>query len=270
MLLCGAGESLMENLNEKPSVIISSVDRALDVLLYLYNKGGEISITNISQDLGIYKSTVYRTLVTLENKGFVEQNADTGRYSLGVELYIMGLGINEKLGLQKIVQPYTKQLHDEFNEAVNVSILEKNSLDAYRSVMIWKEEGTQILRFNSEIGSRNDCHCAGVGKCLLAFGEDIDLSVYETYPLVRYTEKTITTLSALEEELARVRLQGYAVDDEERERGLICVAAPILRKGIAVAAMSVSGPAERIRQRGINTITQRLREICGQISTKLI
>lgn len=260
---------MKENQNEKQSIIINSVDRALDVLLYLYNKGGEISITSISQDLGIYKSTVYRTLATLENKGFVEQNAETGRYSLGVKLYIMGLGINEKLGLQKIVQPYTKLLHEEFRMAVNVSILEKNTLDAYRSVMIWKEEGTQILRFNSEIGSRNDCHCAGVGKCLLAFGENIDLSVYERYPMVHYTTKTIATMSDLKKELERVRSQGYAVDDEEREYGLICVATPILRKGIAVAAMSVSGPAERIRQLGIETISYRLREVCGQISEKL-
>ena len=71
-------------MSETPSVIINSVDRAMDILLYIYNTGGEVSITSISQALGIYKSTVYRTLATLENKGFVEQNPDNGRYTLGM------------------------------------------------------------------------------------------------------------------------------------------------------------------------------------------
>ena len=116
-------------MNETPSVIINSVDRAMDILLYIYNTGNEVSITNISQALGIYKSTVYRTLVTLENKGFVEQNPDNGRYALGMRLYTMGLSIGDKLGLQKLVKPYTHQLHEEFREAVNVSIIEKNPME---------------------------------------------------------------------------------------------------------------------------------------------
>lgn len=256
-------------MSEQPSVIINSVDRALDILLYLYNKGSETTITSISQDLGIYKSTVYRTLVTLENKGFVEQNQENGRYTLGVKLFVMGMSIGDKLGLQKTVKPFARRLHEEFQEAVNVSILEKNPLDVYKSVIIWKEEGNQILRFNSEIGSRNDCHCAGVGKCLIAFGEDIDLTVYEKYPMTRYTDRTITSLPQLEAELETVRIQGYAMDDEERESGLTCVAVPILRRGVAVAAISVSGPTQRIKQAPLTRIVQQLKAVCGEISREL-
>lgn len=257
-------------MNETPSVIINSVDRAMDILLYIYNTGNEVSITNISQALGIYKSTVYRTLVTLENKGFVEQNPDNGRYALGMRLYTMGLSIGDKLGLQKLVKPYTHQLHEEFREAVNVSIIEKNPMDVYKSVIIWKEAGNQILRFNSEMGSRNDCHCAGVGKCLIAFGEDIDLSVYEELGMTVYTDKTIRTLDQLRQELEKVRAQGYAVDDGEREEGLTCVAAPILRRGFAVAAISISGPTQRIRQASVPKIAQRLKDVCGEITKNLV
>lgn len=257
-------------MSESPSVIINSVDRALDILLYIYNTGGEVSITNISQDLGVYKSTVYRTLVTLENKGFVEQNPASGRYALGMRLYTMGLSIGDKIGLQKLVKPYTRQLHEEFQEAVNVSIIEKNPMDVYKSVIIWKEAGNQILQFNSEMGSRNDCHCAGVGKCLIAFGEDIDLSVYEEKGMTVYTDKTIRTVAQLQKELEQVRIQGYAVDDEERERGLICVAAPILRRGVAVAAISVSGPTQRMQQLSVPRIAQRLKEVCGEIAKNLV
>lgn len=256
-------------MSEQPSVIINSVDRALDILLYLYNQGGEVTITNISRDLEIYKSTVYRTLVTLQNKGFVDQNPENGRYTLGVKFFIMGISIGDKIGIQKTVQPVARMLHEEFQEAVNVSMLEKNPLDVYKSVIIWKEEGSQILRFNSEIGSRNDCHCAGVGKCLLAFGENIDFSIYERQPMIRYTENTITTLEEFQAELARVREQGYAVDNEEREKGLICVAAPILRRGVAVAAVSVSGPAQRMQEQTIARIASRLKEVCQELSQSL-
>ncbi len=256
-------------MSEQPSVIINSVDRALDILLYLYNQSSEVTITNISKDLNIYKSTVYRTLVTLQNKGFVDQNPENGRYNLGVKFFVMGMSIGDKLGIQKTVQPFTRQLHEEFQEAVNVSMLEKNPLDVYKSIIIWKEEGNQILRFNSEIGSRNDCHCAGVGKCLLAFGENVDLSIYEEQPMTRYTENTIDTVAELQAELLRVRKLGYAVDNEEREKGLICVAAPILRRGYAVAAVSVSGPSQRMQQSSITQIGERLLAVCAEISKAL-
>lgn len=251
------------------AVIINSVDRALDVLLYLHEKGGEVSITSISQDLHIYKSTVYRTLVTLENKGFVEQNAETGRYTLGPKLFVLGMGIGDRMGLRKVVRPYTHRLHEEFGEAVNVSILDRTCRDTYQSMIIWREEGRQIIHFNWEIGSRNDCYCAGVGKCLLAFGEDIDLSVYERHPMTPYTKKTICTVEGLEAELEKVRRTGYALDDEEREAGLTCVAAPILRNGVAIAAVSISGPTSRMKKRKLSAIGTRLRAVCDEISLAL-
>lgn len=251
------------------AVIINSVDRALDILLYLHEKGGEVSITSISQDLHIYKSTVYRTLVTLENKGFVEQNAETGRYTLGPKLFVLGMGIGDRMGLRKVVRPYTHRLHEEFGEAVNVSILDRTCRDTYQSMIIWREEGRQIIHFNWEIGSRNDCYCAGVGKCLLAFGEDIDLSVYERHPMTPYTKKTICTVEGLEAELEKVRRTGYALDDEEREAGLTCVAAPILRNGVAIAAVSISGPTSRMKKRKLSVIGTRLRAVCDEISLAL-
>ena len=239
--------------------IINAVDRALDMLIYMYNAGTEVSITKISEDMGVYKSTVFRTLATLEAKGFVTKNPETEKYSLGIRLYIMGTSIGEKIGI-----------HDEFNEAVNVSILERNEKDIYRSVMIYKEENNQILRFNSEVGSRNDCHCAAVGKCLLAFSENIDLSIYDQRPMIKYTEHTIVTRKELEKELEKVRLQGFAVDDEEREMGLTCIGAPIFKNGqYAVAAISLSGPTSRIKDETFQRKIDRLCQVTREISNSL-
>lgn len=256
---------------DQPSVIINAVDRALDMLLYLHQKRTECSITSISQDLGIYKSTVYRTLVTLENRGFVEQNPETGRYTLGRSLFVLGLGMGDRVGLQKLVKPFTRQLQQQFREAVNVSVLDQTHHTAYQSVIIWQEEGNQIIHFNWNIGSRNDCYCAGVGKCLLAFHQDLDLSIYETYPMIQYTNNTICTIEGLEKELERVRKQGYALDDEEREMGLTCVAAPILCKGEAIAAISISGPTSRMKsQHSIEELASALIDVCTQISQELL
>lgn len=250
--------------------IINAVDRALDMLIYMYNAGTEVSITKISEDMGVYKSTVFRTLATLEAKGFVTKNPETEKYSLGIRLYIMGTSIGEKIGIQKLVKPYAKALHDEFNEAVNVSILERNEKDIYRSVMIYKEENNQILRFNSEVGSRNDCHCAAVGKCLLAFSENIDLSIYDQRPMIKYTEHTIVTRKELEKELEKVRFQGFAVDDEEREMGLTCIGAPIFKNGqYAVAAISLSGPTSRIKDETFQRKIDRLCQVTREISNSL-
>ena len=253
------------------SVIINSVDRALDILNYLYEQGKEVSITQISKDLDIYKSTVYRTLATLESKDFVEKNPETEKYGLGMKLFVIGHSIGEKIGLQKVIQPYAKQLHDEFKEAVNVSVLEHSDGGPYHSVMIYKEENKQILGFNSDLGSRNECYCAGVGKCLMAFKDQIDLSVYEKFPMTKYTERTITTIEGLEKELEMVRRQGYAVDDEERELGLTCIAVPIMNGSTkqAVAAISLSGPTTRIKDSTYETKIKRLKEIGREISEKL-
>lgn len=252
------------------SVIINSVDRALDILIYLYNEGRETSITKMSEDLKIYKSTVYRTLATLEAKNFVAKNPETEKYSLGTKLFIIGTSIGERMGIQKIIKPFAKQLHEEFNETVNISILERNDMDIYRSVIIHKEENNQILRFNSEVGSRNDCHCAAVGKCLLEFSDHIDLSIYEDHPMIRYTERTITTLDGLKAELEMVRQNGYALDDEERELGLTCLGAPIIKnKKYAVAAISLSGPTFRIKDETFAYKIQRLCEIAKEISKNM-
>ena len=252
------------------SVIINSVDRALDILDYLCKYEKEVSITQISQDLGVYKSTVYRTLVTLENKNYVTKNPETEKYSLSMKLFIMGNSVGKKVGLQKIVAPYAKELYDEFHESVNVSILEHNKNEPYYSVMVYTEENKQILSFNTSLFSRNECYCASVGKCLLAFQPDLDLSIYEKYPMTQYTQKTITTIMELEKELEKVKKQGFAVDDEERELGLTCIGAPILDShGIAIAAISLSGPTSRMKDSTYEEKIQRIKEIGEKISLKM-
>lgn len=251
------------------SDIIQSVDRALELLIFLHNEGKETSITKIANDMGIYKSTVHRTLMTLEARGFVSRNPETEKYWLGSRLFSLGKSVEDKVGHQEIMRPYLKKLSQKYNEVVNVSILERNPGKPYRSLLVLKEmSDSQLLSVNPAVGSSIDCHCSSVGKCLLAFCEDVDISVYRDTELASYTEKTISTYAALVEEIEKVRSQGYAIDCDEQEMGLTCIGAPIFgRKGVAIAAISLSGPTSRLFAGDLEEKISSLRRTAAEIST---
>lgn len=230
------------------SSIIAALDRGLEVLLLLYGKGREMGVSEIADELDCYKSTVHRTLVTLEQKHFVYKNPKTEKYWLGMSLYTLGLLVADQYSLAEMIAPFARKLHNEVKEVINVSILHYDRLNGYRSVVIYKVgEDKQVLAVNPSLGSSMDAHVSSVGKCLLAHREDIDFSIYDIIGFTKYTENSLTRLSDLKKELDTVRKNGYAIDNEEREYGLYCVGAPILNAdGIAVAAMSISGPKSRI------------------------
>lgn len=250
------------------SETIVAVDRALDILLLLYNNGQEIGVSEIGRELGLHKSTVHRTLATLENKGFVHQNKESGKYWLGTKIYAMGLLVGEKLSLVDIIRPYAKKLFDEFQEVVNVSILDKDSQDGYKTIIILKEVDTsKVLSVNPNIGSSSDAHTSSVGKCLLAYSKDIDLLKIANKPFKKYTEKTIDNWNDFVKVLEETRKNGYAIDDEEQEVGLYCIGAPILDKnGNAIAAISMSGPTARMKRADIEDKISKVVETANEIS----
>jgi DNA-binding IclR family transcriptional regulator len=224
--------------------LINSIDRALDILLLLQQEGREMGVTQISAALGIYKSTVHRTLATLEGKGFVQQNPDNGKYSLGML-------IRERLPLKNIAYPLAKELSEKFDEVVHISILDKNALMYPKHIIIDKIQGRQqVLSLTPPVGSSAACHSAAVGKCLVAFSPRSFLERFIGNPLPSFTDKTICDWDKLLAELDTIKRRGYAVDDEELELGLTCVAGPILdRHAGIIAALSLSGPTTRVRAR---------------------
>lgn len=226
---------------------IASVERALDVLLLLYGEGKEMGVSEIANKLGIYKSTVHRTLVTLQSKHFVKKNEMTDKYWLGASLYIIGLMMAHTYSLFDIVAPEADALYMKVKDIVNVSVLHADPVNGYKSVVIYKARGPQpILGMNPEIGSSMDAYASSVGKCMLAFNL-IDWKIINDTKFFAYTENTLTNVTDLKKELEQVKKQGYALDNEEREIGLFCVGAPIFNKnGKAIAAISISGPKSRV------------------------
>jgi DNA-binding IclR family transcriptional regulator len=240
---------------------INSIDRALDILLLLQQEGREMGVTQISSALGIYKSTVHRTLATLERKGFVQQNPDNGKYWLGIRLYSLGMLIRERLPLKNIAYPYAKELSERFDEVVHISILDKNALAYPKHIIIDKIQGRQqVLSLTPPVGSSAACHSAAVGKCLIAFSPRSYLQRFIGNPLPAYTDRTICNWDKLLAELETIRRRGYAVDDEELELGLTCVAGPILdRHSGIIAALSLSGPTTRVRARFEEIVAEVMR-----------
>lgn len=233
---------------------IKALDRALDLLWYLRSCGAEVGISQIARDLGEHKSTIYRTLYTFEQKGYVYQNQESGKYWLGTKLISLGKAVENKVSITATAKPFLDKLQKQFNEVVNLSILSKIPGETYKSVIMYKKgNSAQILSAVREVGSVSECYISSVGKCLLAYGKDVNINFYKTVKFVKYTENSIKNFDELMRELEATRKNGYAMDLEEYEIGLTCIGAPILDSdGYALAAISLSGPTIRMRQGDIN------------------
>ncbi|MCT4593418.1 MAG: IclR family transcriptional regulator [Anaeromicrobium sp.] len=250
-------------------MIINSVDRALDIIILLYEEEKEMGVSDIADRLNTYKSTIHRTLVTLEGKGFVKKNPDTEKYWLGMKLHAIGMLINNNLPIKKIIKPYCDELHRKFGEVVNASVLDKSDKDHLKGHIIYKAyDSTQLLIVNPPEGAGSPCYGSSVGKCLLAFNH-IDFEKYKDVKLMKYTDKTIDNWDELIDKLKEIREKGYAIDDEELEVGLTCIGAPVLDKNNrAIAAISLSGPTQRMRagdfEEKIRAVVETAQEISKQ------
>ncbi len=251
-------------------MIINSVDRALDLMLLLHTEKREMGVSEMAERLGIYKSTVFRTLYTLEQKGFVMQDEKSEKYSLGMKIFSMGMGMGERISIRKIVRPYARRLVEVFNEVVNVSVLDTTEQGHPKSLTIHKEVGeSQIIVANPAVGALTSPFGSSVGKCLLAFN-DLPFEQYRTEDLPKYTQNTITDWDELLEELNNIRTRGYSLDDEELEVGLTCIGAPILNsEGKAIAAISLSGPTHRMRKGNFEDKIATVVSVAKEVSEEL-
>lgn len=240
--------------------IIKSLDKALDIIMYLHYSEVEKSLSDISSNLKLGKSTVYRMLKTLEIRGFIEQNPESEKYSLGMKFYLIGSNMQEQQSLLQILTPYAKQLFEKFGEVINISVLDELTETGYHSVIIYKEENPdKVLTVNPKVGRSMECHCAAVGKCLLAYSKNVDLSIYKDLKLKKHTHKTITNYEDILDEIKKIKRFGYAIDDEEQEEELFCIAIPVLNKdGNALAAISISGRKNNIKNKCFDQMVQYL------------
>jgi len=219
---------------------VEAVVTALD-LLEAFRGSEELTLTELSERVGISKSRAFRLLHSLALRGYVERSADGTRYTLGVKLIERAACVRKDL--RQLALPFMQQLHARFNETVNLAILEQGEI-----LYIEMLESSRPFRMAAAVGSRSPWHSTALGKAIVAHLPEEELTSFlQAERLAKLTERTITDREELRRELERVRRRGYAVDEGETEPGAACIGAPIFgQNGRPVAALSLSGPAERI------------------------
>lgn len=244
---------------------VRTLERGLTVLLALKDLR-RASLSVLARHVGLSASTTYRLLETLRQQGFVEWEEQTGLFSVGLRAYQVGLAFTERSNLISSAQPAMEAVVRDLNETVNLAVLYGSE-----AVYVHQVEGRQLVRMFAHLGDSAPLHASGVGKVLLAWRPEGDVrQKLGDGPYPAYTPHSITTQAALLAELARVREQGYALDDEERELGVRCVAVPVRdATGQVVAGLSVSAPTSRFAREQIGQVAERMTLAAAQASTRL-
>ncbi|SHI55095.1 transcriptional regulator, IclR family [Dethiosulfatibacter aminovorans DSM 17477] len=246
----------------KNGVTVQSVVRALKIL-ELFVKNKELSITEISEKMDLSKSTVYGLVNTLTIKGFLEQYDVTKKYKLGIKNFELGNCVQKRMDLRLEVNPHFESLSKLFGETMHLA-------KQYEGEVVYLEKvtGSDFSIVSSQIGNRAPMYCTGVGKVMLAYLSEEYLEKYIfSKPMKKYTENTIITKEKLLEELENIRQKGYALDDEEIEIGLRCVAVPIFSQGKEIlAGISISVPTGRMNIERIEEMKNELIKCSEQIS----
>ncbi len=242
---------------------IKVLEKVIKIIDLFDERGKEHTASEIHQLSNLNKSTTSRILSILEEAGYLERNPTTLKYRLGFKLYYLGSLVEGRTEIRNLAHSFLEELKEKCDETVHLVVL-----DHGEALYLDKLEGKKAIRVVSRIGWRLPAHCSGVGKVLLAcLPEDAVNKIIEEKGLKPLTNNTITDRQALEVELARARKQGYAIDNEEIEVGLKCVAAPIKdRDGKVIAAISISGPKQRFNGAEIKRLISLVKSTSEQIS----
>lgn len=247
---------------------VQSVERSLMILEEMAANREPMTLKEIAQACGLKLSTAHRLLATLIMKGFACQDVYTGQYRLGIKAFQIGSAALYSLDMKHVVRPHMHWLVGESQETANLCVLGRTNHNT-ELICIDQVESPRMMRSFANIGSRMPVHCTGSGKILLAQLETADLETQvKVLALERFTEKTITDPARLLADLKSIKLAGFAVDNEETEIGVLCIAVPIRNhENQVVAAISVSGPVSRMlpfeKQLGL------LKEAAARISAEL-
>jgi len=248
-----------------PRYGIISLQRGLGILSLLAQSENSLSASEIARAAKLHGSTVHRFLVNLEDSGYVARD-DRGNYHLGTHCISLGRAAMNRLDVRRASIPALEELNRVTRETVHLAI--RHALTA---VYVEKFESPEPLRIFSRIGANVPLHCTAMGKVFLAFmpaGEQAE--ILARLPFTRYTPSTICSVTAMRAELKSVAQQGYAIDNEEHEAHIKCIAAPVWDEpGRVVAAFSITGPAARMQRTRLREFALLARQTSAAISKAL-
>lgn len=225
----------------------------------------ELGITTLATRLRLAKSTVHRLASTLTSAGFLEQNAQTGKYRLGVALFELGALVRRRMDVANEARPKLRELLEKTGETVQLGIV-----DHFSVLYVYEMESPRAIRMAAAVGGRAPLHCTAVGKVLLAFQPAEYVAKLTDRGLAAYTAKTTTRREDLLGMLEEVRLRGHAVDDEESEGGLRAIAAPVRNHaGTVIAALGVAAPVQRMSKKALHACVPTVIDTANAVSARL-
>ncbi len=246
---------------------IQSVDRALSLLEALAEAGGEASLTDLSRRTCLNVSTCHHLLSTLVNWGYVAKVPGRRSYALGARVLYLGHACLRQVDLPRRAQLHIDRINELTGETVHLAVLQSDNI-----VTLVKREARHAVRVDTGMVGRSDApHATATGKAMLAWlPEEQIRRMVAAHDLKRFTDKTIGDFDGLIEELRHVRRNGYAMDQEEFQPGVICVGAAIRdHAGAVVGAISASAPAMRATEEHLALMQQEVIAAAGALSAEL-
>lgn len=239
---------------------IQSLARGLKILDLLGQSPEGSSITELSEYLEVDKGSASRLVSTLTKYGYVEKDAVSHRYHVGSQVVNLSRSVLTRLPLRDAAKPFLRQMMELSGECAHLGIATQGKV-----MYIDQVESPVTLRVNAQVGTMNPLHCTALGKVLLAFS-DLDLPS----DLPSFTPKTITNAEKLVRHLEEVKRQRYAIDDEEFDTGVRCIAVPVFDfRGKAIGAIGISGPATRMTPERLVELSRTMVEIGNALSQRM-
>lgn len=241
---------------------IKSLDRAMGVFEYLSKAQGK-TLTMLAEEMGQSPATVYRILVTLEGRGLVEFDREEQLWHIGANAFVIGARFLHRTSLVERARPIMRKLMEATGETANLGIEKEGAV-----LFLSQVETHESIRAFFPPGTLSQMHASGIGKALLAHMDEDRLDrVLAQVDLQPFTPHSITEKAALKTHLKTIRVNGYAVDNEEKNVGMRCIAAPVFdMHNEAVAGISVSGPTSRVSEARIDRLRRPVIEAAHHLS----
>jgi DNA-binding IclR family transcriptional regulator len=246
--------------------IVPSLERGLTILEILAKSRAGLSLSQVTRQLALPKSSVHCLLRTFENAGYVYKDAACGKYRVSLSICDLARQALQGISLRDQAKQHLRRLAETTGLTVHMAVLEQGSC-----VLIEKVTPPGVSRTATWIGKQLAVHCTAVGKALLAYLPESDAEqLISDQGLIRYNDNTICSIRQLKQELQIIRLRGYALDDEEEEIGVRCLGAPIFNANCdVIAALSVVGHANQLSEDTLPHLHREVVEAAKRVSDQV-
>jgi len=246
--------------------MIQSLERGLAILELVAKDTSGVTMAEVSRRIGLHTSTTFHLLRTLTSLGYLVQDEVTREYRLGSKVFRLAASAWTEVQIFNISGPFLTEMAQQTGETSHLAVFEHGEV-----IVINKVDGSSPVRLTDRVGYPRPAHCTAIGKVLLAHLPEAELMAFlHAHELRPFTPKTITAVPILEQELVRVRNQGYAFDDEEHLQGIRCLAAPVRNfTGQVVAAIGISGPVWRVSLDRVAQLIEVVKGVGHRLSQQL-